>query len=79
MRAAVGVFYSRWQQAGVSPIFAHKTNGVHPIKMPKTKPFGKTTGIGYTHWINEKGEKISAEYWFNDKDDKVQSRRFRDN
>ena len=67
----VGVFYSGRQQAGVSPIFAQKTNGVHPFKKPIDRAFQKNDRYGYTHWINEKGEKISAEYWFNDKDNKV--------
>lgn len=71
MRAAVGVFYFRRYQAGVSPIFAHNTNGVHPFKNAQNRAFQKNDRYGYTHWINEKGEKISAEYWFNDKDNKV--------
>lgn len=46
MRAAVGVFYSRRYQAGVSPIFAHNTNGVHPFKKPIDRAFQKNDKYG---------------------------------
>ena len=37
----VGVFYFRRYQAGVSPISAQKTNGVHPFKNAQNSTFRK--------------------------------------